>query len=92
MTIFANSRYAASQVAALEKGGQVVNVILPGQQAAQTFSYVSHMITDSDRLDNLANQYYGDPTQWWMIANANPELNPDFTSLAPGTVIRVPFR
>ena len=24
-----------------------------------------------DRLDNLANQFYGDPSLWWFIARAN---------------------
>jgi hypothetical protein len=89
--IFANSRYASSQVIALDKDGQVVNVIIQGQQTAQTFSYVSHVLTTLDRLDNLSAQYFGDPTQWWVIANANPEII-DWTALTPGTIIRVPFR
>lgn len=92
MTISANSRYASSQVVALDQDGQVVNVIVPGQQTAVTFSYVSHLITDNDRLDNLANQYYGDPTLWWKIADANSDLQQiDWSALAPGTIVRVPF-
>lgn len=91
MTIAANSRYASSQVVALDQDGQVINVIVPGQQVPQTFTYISHMYTHTDRLDNLANQYYGDPTQWWVIANANPELDPDWTTITPGTILRVPF-
>ena len=27
--------------------------------------------TYGDRLENLANQYYGDSTLWWIIAQAN---------------------
>lgn len=91
MSISANSRYANSSVVALNRSGQVVNVIVPGQQTALTINYVSHMLTDNDRLDNLANQYYGDPTQWWVIANANPELSPDWTDVPAGTVLRIPF-
>ena len=26
---------------------------------------------DGDRLDNLAYEYYKDPTLWWIIARAN---------------------
>jgi nucleoid-associated protein YgaU len=89
--IAANSRYATSQVVALDQDGQVVNVIVPGQQSAVTFTYVSHMLTALDRLDRLANQYYGDPTLWWQIANANPELSPDWSAFTPGTIIRIPF-
>lgn len=90
--ITANSRYASSQVVTLDKDGQAVNVIVASQQQAQTITYVSHMVTTLDRLDNLANQYYGDPTQWWIIASANPDtVGIDWTSLTPGTIIRIPF-
>lgn len=90
--ISANSRYASSQVVAIDDDGQVVNVIVPGQQTAVTFSYISHLITANDRLDNLANQYYGDPTLWWKIAGANSDLQfIDWTTVTPGTVVRVPF-
>lgn len=34
------------------------------------FLYTVH---DSDRLDLLAFKYYGDPTKWWHICDANPE-------------------
>lgn len=88
--ITANSRYAANTVVSVNKDGQVVNVIVPSQPSATTFTYISHLLTDNDRLDNLANQYFGDPTQWWQISNANPEWI-DWTAVPPGTVIRIPF-
>lgn len=90
MPISANSRYASSSVVAIQKDGRVANVIVPGQQVAQTLTYVSHLLTDLDRLDNLSNQYYGDPSQWWQIANANPEWI-DWTAVPPGMIIRIPF-
>ena len=90
MGISANSRYASNQVVAVDFGGQVRNVIVPGQQTAQTVTFISHMYTHNDRLDNLANQYYGDPTQWWIISNANPEII-DWTNVTPGTILRIPF-
>lgn len=37
---------------------------------AGRFLYTVH---DSDRLDLLAFKYYGDPTKWWQICDANPE-------------------
>jgi hypothetical protein len=33
-----------------------------------------HLVADGDRLDLLAFKYYGDPEQWWLIADANPEF------------------
>ena len=47
-----------------------------------------HLITtDGDRLDLLAQQFYGDSTLWWYIAQAN---NLNTMNLEPGTSIRVP--
>jgi hypothetical protein len=37
---------------------------------AGRFLYTVH---DSDRLDLLAFKYYGDPTKWWQICDANPQ-------------------
>lgn len=43
-----------------------------------------------ERLDLLAGKYYGDPSLWWIIAAANPELRKDSIYLEPGIQIRVP--
>jgi|TARA_Y100000361_G_C11138350_1_gene333484 hypothetical protein len=50
------------------------------------------LITDfSDRLDQLAFQFYGDVTLWWVIAIANPQvLNLGSLFPGPGKQIRVP--
>ena len=47
-----------------------------------------HVIsTEGDRLDNLAFQFYGDPSLWWYIAKAN-----DLTAIniPAGTSLRIP--
>lgn len=36
--------------------------------------YVRHMVREGDRLDRLAQDYFGDPRLWWVIAEANPGL------------------
>ena len=47
-----------------------------------------HVIsTEGDRLDNLAFQFYGDPSLWWYIAKAN---NLSFMTLPIGTSLRIP--
>ena len=33
-----------------------------------------HTVMEGDRIDNLAAQYLGDATQYWRIADANPEF------------------
>ncbi len=46
----------------------------------------------SDRLDILANAYYGDQSLWWIIAIANPDkISFDSLSLTPGLQIRIPI-
>ena len=49
------------------------------------------LTTFEDRLDLLANQFYGDVTLYWIIAVANPEVI-DFGSLfiKEGTQLRIP--
>jgi hypothetical protein len=47
------------------------------------------VVNITDRIDNLAFSYYGDPNLWWVIALAN-----DFyllpTDLQVGSTIRIP--
>lgn len=45
---------------------------------------------ESDRLDLLANEFYGDVTLWWVIASAN-NLGKGTFSIPPGKLIRIPF-
>lgn len=42
-----------------------------------------------DRLDLLANEYYGDPSLWWYIALAN-SLLPTSYAIEPNTKLRIP--
>lgn len=49
-----------------------------------------YVITNGgDRLDLLANQYYKDPTLWWIIASAN-NMSKDSIYITPGTQLRIP--
>jgi hypothetical protein len=43
-----------------------------------------------DRLDNLAFQFYDDPTLWWVIQTANPTLPNDSLYPTPGFQLRIP--
>ncbi len=42
---------------------------------------------NGDRFDNLANQFYGDPTLWWFIARANNMVT---MNVEVGKTIRIP--
>lgn len=45
---------------------------------------------EGDYLDNLAFQFYNDPTLWWIIALAN-NLGKGRMSVPPGLQLRVPI-
>lgn len=50
---------------------------------------IRYQVMGGDRIDALANKFYGSPTLWWVIAAAN-ELEILPTALSVGDVIRVP--
>jgi len=47
--------------------------------------------TVGDRLDLLADQFYGNVDYWWIIATTNPDIvRRDSFNLKPGLEIRIP--
>lgn len=52
---------------------------------------VVHTVAGADRLDLLAQRYFGDPFQYWRIADANPALVPEDV-LDPGAQISIPAK
>mgnify|MGYP003145331136 FL=1 len=44
---------------------------------------------EGDRLDLLAQQFYNDPRQWWVIAEAN-NLGKGSFAIPPGLQLRIP--
>lgn len=48
-----------------------------------------HTFAAGERLDLLAFQYYGDPEKFWLIADANDEMDPE-DLLDPGRLLRIP--
>jgi hypothetical protein len=36
-----------------------------------------HVVTEGDRLDNIAAKYLGDPEQFWRVCDANGAMLPD---------------
>ena len=46
--------------------------------------------TEGDRLDNLAFQYYKDPTLYWIISSANPQIPSNSLFIPIGAQLRIP--
>jgi hypothetical protein len=51
---------------------------------------VAHVVSSGERPDHLGQQYIGDPGKWWLIADANPVLDPYELTAEPGRSIAVP--
>lgn len=50
-----------------------------------------HTVSAGERPDHLAQRYFGDPEQWWRIADANPVLDPAELTQEPGREIEIPL-
>ncbi|HEV2708100.1 MAG TPA: hypothetical protein VGV59_19445 [Pyrinomonadaceae bacterium] len=50
-----------------------------------------HTVREGERLDLLAFKYYGDPTRWWQLSDANPETPypPDLLDRRPHVTERL---
>lgn len=49
-----------------------------------------HTVGAGERPDLLAQHHFGDPTQWWRIADANPVLDPRELTDEAGRTIELP--
>ncbi|KUO05412.1 hypothetical protein [Streptomyces caeruleatus] len=51
----------------------------------------THTVRTGERPDLLGQRYFGDPGQWWQIADANPVLDPQELTDEPGREVEVPL-
>lgn len=82
------SRYQTIPIVSLYGKRVYANLRYPEIAPASSDTYV--ITSDGDRFDTLANQYYGDPSLWWIISIANQELPQDSLIPPPGTQLRIP--
>ena len=74
------------------------NKTFPIQRSVR-YSELPHDVNDiyvyttlGDRLDLLAQQFYGDVSLWWIISSGNPDIIPQNSLFVPvGTEIRIPY-
>jgi nucleoid-associated protein YgaU len=88
--IFQGSRYATTEVIAAQDGRGATRRALELRRIPSTPGVLEHVVAEGERLDQLAQRFYGDPLKSWLILDANPEeLNPSLL-LRPGRRIKVP--
>jgi hypothetical protein len=88
-----NSRYQKlPEIVTIDSKGRVLRskTLRPLPPVTDT---VRHVITSMDHLDNLAYEYYQQPTRWWHICDANPEFMSPQALLGkePIATARIPF-
>jgi hypothetical protein len=59
--------------------------------APSNATLVSHAVVQGERLDHLAARYFGDPTQFWRICDANNVLRPEELVAQPGRRVDIPL-
>ena len=64
------------------------NRVLP--QADDDQILTVHTVVAGDRLDLLADRYYGDVDLYWLICDANQAMLPQML-MTPGTQLRIPI-
>lgn len=74
----------------LAAGEEPVELLVP-RVVPQPPPVQVHTVVASDRLDLLGHRYFGDPLQYWRIADANPTLTPD-DALDPGAQLAIPAK
>jgi hypothetical protein len=48
-----------------------------------------HVVSEGERLDNIAAQYMDDPTTFWRIADANAAMRPDKLTETIGRALKI---
>ena len=91
MTIYTGSRYEYSDIDffAIKEGANQNPVVFYAFSDLNTVSYTWHVYVEGERLDQIAYRYYKRSQFWWLIPEYNPEID-DFTSIKPGTRLRIP--
>jgi nucleoid-associated protein YgaU len=92
-TLFApTSRYYTIDTATYETSDKTTVVHLRRRFIPSPEEYIQqqeHTIVQNDRLDNLSNQYLGDPEQYWQLCDANGAIKPDEITENIGGKLRI---
>lgn len=93
MSIYKSSRYASSEIDYLSvvENGDVTPVVTYEFADLGKMSWIDYTWKGGDRLDLVSYQFYRTPHLWYLIAEANPELE-DIQNIPAGYVVRVPKR
>jgi len=81
-------RYDTKNIKRLADGKKVLKTSIP-KTIPKKDDDIYIITQETDRLDLLANEYYGDSRLWWIIATAN-NINNVNIGLEGGIQLRIP--
>lgn len=87
-----NSRYRAADAYPSQDPGRADHPLVgvpPHEAEREPVVRREHRVVGGERLDQLAQRYYGDPLKYWLICDANDAIFPE-DLLVPGRVLRIP--
>lgn len=85
-----DSRYStATVVKGNGPSGDPRQEMRPAFPRSKVITYTYYRVVAGERVDTIANDFYGRADLWWMIADANPEYM-DWFFIEPGTILRIP--
>lgn len=88
--IFFDSRYIDSEIRRAQdsRNGKIRFAVYREWPNVNTQFFYYEWV-EGDRIDAVAERFYGSAVFWWRVLDANPDiLNP--ITIAPGTVLRIP--
>lgn len=91
MAISIYSRYADNQVIPITDSKALTRstIIIKPPSKPVVYGISTYTWQLGDQIDYLSFSAYGDETQWWRIADANPEIL-FWNNITPGTQVRIP--
>lgn len=88
--LFQGSRYGGTEVIEpVNNRGEHPRVLAP-RRIEPPAGVFEHVVSEGERLDHLAQRFYDDPTRYWLLLDANPQVLNPFELLRPGQRLRVP--
>lgn len=87
-----DSRYAGLPTATwIAPNGRTITYVtrrfLPRASSSSTLLEIT--TAEGDRLDLIAARVFGDPGQWWRIADANEAMDPAELAAEAGSIVRI---
>ena len=89
--IFQGSRYRNVAVIAPPAPDGGSPQVLALREIGARPAVLEHVVMEGERWDQLAQRFYGDPTRYWLLMDANQdEMNP-LNLLRAGRRLRIPL-